>query len=102
LNGNYHSTNRSDLPPIINNNSLPYYDTYNSEYLTLVDNYVSSCTAKISSLKPISNISLTDQLILNTIDNISKRKDIEVKPADKNLGVVIQSSKITTTCVIKF
>jgi hypothetical protein len=85
------SSTTSILPKIIDNKSIPTYTDINTQYLQLIDNYEKACRINIMQLKPLSQISLRDQLILNTIDQISKRNDIELKPADKNLGIVVMS-----------
>jgi hypothetical protein len=91
-NNNSNSNNNNYMiPKIENNNSLPIYTKDTEEYLNLVDDYIVECNNRIDKLEPKSVISRIDQFILNTIVSIKNRKDIVIKPADKNLGLVVMS-----------
>lgn len=64
----------------------------NANIQIALDVYLSGCQSRLkSALATARNIKLStlDQLILDTLDSLSKRTDIVMKPADKNLGTTV-------------
>lgn len=64
----------------------------NADVQRALDVYLTGCESRLhSSLAAAPHIKLSylDQLILDTLTSLSKRKDIVFKPADKNLGTTV-------------
>jgi hypothetical protein len=84
------TTNHEILPPqYYTRSDLPQETT---EMSTLINAYISECRTKIanrintSTIQPLSKI---DKLINSTLTELSKLNNITIKPADKNIGIVI-------------
>eukprot|EP01039_Chlorochromonas_danica_P009434 gene9434-10423_t len=79
-----------DIPRILNNNYLPPHDILRKQswYIHLLD-YIKQQKQTIKQLKlqPIQRD--IDRVVLECARHLGSRQDIVVKPADKNLGVVI-------------
>mgnify|MGYP006175300579 CR=1 FL=1 len=64
----------------------------NADVQRALDVYLTGCQDRLQTTlaaQPHIKLSYLDQLILDTLESLSKRKDIVFKPADKNLGTTV-------------
>lgn len=64
----------------------------NADVQRALDVYLTGCEERLQTTlaaQPHIKLNYLDQLILDTLESLSKRKDIVFKPADKNLGTTV-------------
>lgn len=86
----FHLNDHMDIPKLTNNTYLPPEDILmkQSWYKHLQD-YITKQERTIEELKLLPIQRGIDRVVLDCARHLGSRKDIVVKPADKNLGVVI-------------
>jgi hypothetical protein len=78
------------LPPTYNKRTDLPQET--SEMSILINAYITECRIKIANrikTSKIQTLSTLDKLINSTLNALSKLNNITIKPADKNIGIVI-------------
>jgi hypothetical protein len=84
----YTESKMSPIPRLLNNSFMP---PVNEDYITLVDNYIDGVRSTVNKARFLCKFTDIDSCLLRIIQKLKSRKDIIVKPADKNLGTVVMS-----------
>lgn len=93
---NNNNSNEQGIPSILDNNFIP--EAENEDWFQLIDAYSANAIEQLRKEKPfISTIPIEHRLIQKTLYKLKKRKDIIVKPSDKNLGIAIFSKSFYAT-----
>lgn len=77
------------LPKLIGNTSLPSSD---EDWMKMIEDYIDTCTRRLKFKQFNYSIDSVDRLILTVLKQLKHRSDMIIKPADKNLGIVVMST----------
>jgi hypothetical protein len=80
------------IPPLPSSDWLP--DLSRCRWKPKIENYISTCKEKVLQLKLQSSQRSIDRFLFRIAAELSSRKDIVIKPADKNLGVSVLPATI--------